>query len=144
MIVIDQVSGQRRRIENVLVERNQDDHSRNKVQWGFLAAYRMHIGETLELQPTVTVGKASYLTGEYVADRRFEDQTYVLPSSTFVEGGLQMEVTTGLHRAFYLGVFYNNVWWEPQDFYATVPHENLQSEYKNWTGRLGYRIAFGK
>jgi hypothetical protein len=144
MIVIDQVSGQRRRIENVLVERNQDDHSRNKVQWGLLAAYRMHIGETLELQPTVTVGKASYLTGEYVADRRFEDQTYTLPSSTFVEGGLQMEVTTGLHRAFYLGIFYNNVWWEPQDFYATVPHENLQSEYKNWTGRLGYRIAFGK
>ena len=141
-IKINPITGERIRVDNVLIERNQDVHSKNQVQWAIFGAYRMHLSETLELQPFLSAGKTTFLSGEYIADRRVEDQTYKLPSSSFAEAGIQAEVTTGLHKAFFIGIFYNKVWWEPEEFYQSIEHENLGTSYYVWKGRLGYRIAF--
>lgn len=141
-IRIDPNSGQRIKIDNVQVERNMDIHAKNRLQLGLVTAYRIHLKETMELQPVLGFGKVVYLAGEYVADRTSDEGAFNLPASNYLEGGLLFEVATGAHRAFYLGAFYNRVWWEPEGFFEIVPHENLENRVKSWRGQLGYRIGF--
>lgn len=139
---IDPNSGQRIKIDNVQVERNMDNHAKNRLQWGLFTAYRIHLNETMELQPMLGFGKVTYLSGEYIADITIEDGGFNLPPSTYLEGGIMFEFATGSHRAFYLGALYNRVWWTPEGFFEAVPHENLENRVKAWKGQLGYRIGF--
>lgn len=141
VIRVDPNTGQRVKIDNIQIERNQDIHGKNRIQWALNVAYRMHLGETTELQPTIGMGKTTHLSGEYVADYTGDQEVYKLPASSFMEGGVLFEFTTGAHKAFFIGMTYNKIWWKPKGFLENIPHENLKTNFKTWKGHLGYRIG---
>lgn len=134
-------NGIRTTIENVLVERNQDVHATNRVQWSLMAAMRLFFGEFIELQPMISGGITSHFSSGYVKDRQYRDEKFAYKSSPFIELGLQMEFTTSPYKAFFVGIAANHLWWDPEGFFDTYQYENLQTRFLIWKGVLGYRIA---
>ena len=138
---IDPNTGQRRFIDNVLVSRNMDIHSKKRFQLGGSLAFRFHIGQFFELQPTFAVGRIFYTPAEYISDRWDDQVIHPLTSSDYWEAGLNMEFAVGRYKGFFLSVSANKTYWQPDDFFEALPQENLEIDNFTWRGLLGYRMS---
>lgn len=137
---IDPTSGREILIDNVDIKRNKDIHAKNRLQWGAMVAYRLHIGN-MEVQPLLVGGLTTYLPNSYTPDFSFEEQSYAYPSNPFLEGGLRAEFSTGNGGGFFLGMHANRTWWKPEGYFESLNQENLNIKFLVWKGVLGYRMA---
>lgn len=137
---IDPNSGREILINNVDIKRNKDIHAKNRLQWGLMAAYRLHIG-TMEIQPLLIGGLTTYLPNSYTPDFSFEEQAYSYASNWFMEAGIRAEFATGNGGGFFLGVHANRTWWRPEGYFESLNQENLDIQFLIWKGVLGYRMA---
>lgn len=126
----------------VSTENNIDQHAKNRIQVGVLAAYRIFLGRFAEVQPFVIYGKSKYLPGTYYADTRpNKEVVYDFPTNSYLEYGAQMDFTVGRENAFFLSVLRSQLWWKPDSFLENLNFSNLETKYFSWKFSLGYRFA---
>ena len=129
-------------IERVQVDRNQEVQPDNMLQFSLLAAYKIKLSQYAEIQPTFAAGITKYSDNKYLPNRVVTDEVFILDNNRFYDIGLRTEFTIGRFKAFYLGLTYNVVDWDPEGFVESLPQENFTSSFAVWRGIVGYRIGF--
>lgn len=127
--------------DNVLVDRNRDIMPKHRFQYGLLAAYRWQVGKNLEIQPRVTAGWFTYLPAKFTPDNRDLDEVYNVPSTPFVDAGIDFDFNVGNNQSFVFGLSYMDSDFRPTGFFEATPHENLKTNFRSTRATLGYRVG---
>lgn len=126
----------------VATERNIDQHALNKMELGVTLTAKLGVGKFSSFNPFVTYGQTTYFEDEYFADKRpGKERPYTYTKNNFLEYGLQFEFAVGNQRALYMNLSYNQLEWQPDDFLADIPFENLEIEHQSLRIVLGYKMA---
>jgi hypothetical protein len=128
-------------IESVITNRNRDLNPTSRFQFGSEIGYRIHLNPFMELQPVGGAGIITYQPGYYIPDQRFEGDRYSLTTSPYLEGGIRAEFVTGYFKALVVGFHIQKLWWQPDGYFETFPHENLEVKYVSWRIHFGYRMG---
>lgn len=130
-------------IDNVQVDRNLDEHDRNYFEYSATLGIRFHLSPGMDLQPYFGVGQLAALSGEYVGDRRIgEAGIHELPASTFYQGGIRFNFTTGYYQSLFIDLAYQNLLWRPKGFFEEFEFENLDIDNQIFKFSIGYRFGW--
>lgn len=128
-------------VQNVDTRRNLDTHDRHRFQLGLTGAARIQLGTYSELQPYVSLGRMFFSSGEYKLRESAMTSVYSHKPAAYTELGMRFEFTVGIYRSFFIETGWGNLNWRPENFFESVPHENLNVKYGTWKMTLGYRIG---
>lgn len=126
--------------ENAEKFTNKDVHAKTRLQGQLYVAYSIAFGNSISLQPVIGIGLINYLNPQYTRLTNRSDETYDLSPFLFYELGLRTSFTVGLQRTVHLAFVYSSEQWLPEQFLASTPHENLNTQLTVWRFNLGYRF----
>lgn len=130
-------------IDNVQVDRNLDEHDINYFEYSVTLGIRFHLSSGMDIQPFVSMGKLAALSGNYVGDRRVgEAGEYEMPASTFYQGGIRFNFTTGYYQSLFIDLAYQNLMWRPTGFFEQFQFENLDINNQIFKFSIGYRFGW--
>lgn len=128
-------------IENIEKLNNKDIHSPNRWQASLYGAYSFKLGSTFALQPMFTAGMVSHFDPQYTRLMDEAGETYDLKPYSFYELGLRLEFTVGVRKSIFLEFVRATENWQPENFLAPVPHDDLEADFTLWRFNLGYRFG---
>ncbi len=127
--------------DNILNLVNIDSHPTNRVQLGLFGSLKLKVSGAIDVLPTAKIGTMNYFNPEYNRFIHQEDQIYPIRWSRFYELGIKTEFTTGIAKAFFVEVAYNDQKWEPVGLLNDTPHTNFRSGSFIWKLIVGYRFG---
>lgn len=139
--VVNPTTGAVTQQDNILVLRNRDILPKHRLQWSLLAAYRIHLTKTMELQPRVTGGWFTYLPAKYTPERSSPEVWHSLTSTPFVEAGLDFDFKVAPDQAFTIGLSVLDTDFRPSGYFESTPHTDLETNWQAWRMSLGYRVG---
>lgn len=140
-VYTDPRTGRTFNISNVTTVENRDKHATDRLELSAKASLLIPIARIFDLQPYVKGGMVIYGQNAYTPNHSLESVAYKEGNDYFYEFGFQVDVASGMEHAAYVGIGYNQLIWQPEGFFETIPHEDLEIEYRQLRFFLGYRFG---